>query len=178
MSGSTGNKKKRVRKWTSEERAAHRIFEKSRREAFNDSMIDLARHIPSLTGTRRLNKHMIVEHSVARHRAQRQLAMSALEDMQALIAERDELLAEVNQWRTASSALPLREVESRGKNLQELLATKNEVFGTFPNGFGDNAPEEGSGDDHANANEHEMPPAGMPTSVAPLTFTQELSNQP
>ncbi|KAF2642336.1 hypothetical protein P280DRAFT_396064, partial [Massarina eburnea CBS 473.64] len=106
MTTSSGTKKKRVRTWTAEERAAHRVFEKSRREAFNDSMIDLARHIPSLVGTRRLNKHMIVEHSIARHQAQRKLCTSVLSDMQALVAERNELLTEVNQWRTASGGLP------------------------------------------------------------------------
>src|SRR4051812_30689687 len=117
---------------------------------------------------------MIVEHSVARHRAQRQLAVSVLEDVQALIAERDDLLAEVNQWRTASSGLPLREVECHGKHLQELLAVKNEVFGAFPNGFGDNAPEEVSGDEQANVNEDETPPARMPAGSESNMLPQEL----
>ena len=32
-------KKKRVRTWTAHDRAAHRVFEKSRREAFNNELI-------------------------------------------------------------------------------------------------------------------------------------------
>ncbi|KAF2679527.1 hypothetical protein K458DRAFT_393948 [Lentithecium fluviatile CBS 122367] len=148
MSGSSGNRKKRIRTWTPEERAAHRVFEKSRRDAFNDSMIELAKQVPSLVGTRRLNKHMIVEHSIARHQAQRQLCLSAAQSVQALLAERDELLAEVNQWRSAAGvALPPREEGPAGQQLQELVMIEHETFGTFPNGFGDNAPEDGSGDD-------------------------------
>ncbi|KAF2726575.1 hypothetical protein EJ04DRAFT_453074, partial [Polyplosphaeria fusca] len=98
------SKKKRIRNWTPEDRAAHRVFEKSRREALNDSMIELARQVPSLTGTRRLNKHMIVEHSVARLQSQRQLCLLAAEDARSLMSERDQLLAEVNHWRAASGA--------------------------------------------------------------------------
>ncbi|KAF2651599.1 hypothetical protein K491DRAFT_606604, partial [Lophiostoma macrostomum CBS 122681] len=97
---STTNKKKRIRVWTPEDRAAHRVFEKSRREAFNDSMIDLARQIPSLARTRRLNKHMIVDHSIVRHQVQRQLCVDAAQEIRSLLAERDELLMEVNQWRS------------------------------------------------------------------------------
>lgn len=37
--GSQGNHKKRVRVWTEDDRAKHRVFEKSRREAFSDSLL-------------------------------------------------------------------------------------------------------------------------------------------
>lgn len=33
------NKKKRIRHWTAEERAAHRVFERSRREAFKERLL-------------------------------------------------------------------------------------------------------------------------------------------
>ncbi|KAF1846780.1 uncharacterized protein K460DRAFT_417799 [Cucurbitaria berberidis CBS 394.84] len=148
MSGASASRRKRVRTWTSEERAAHRVFEKCRREAFNDSMIQLARHIPSLAGTRRLNKHMIVDHSIARHESQRRLCIAAARSAQALITERDELLAEVNQWRSASAVpLPPREAAPVGQQLHELMTVEGETTGRFPNGFGDNAPENDSGDD-------------------------------
>ncbi|KAF2260864.1 hypothetical protein CC78DRAFT_471869, partial [Lojkania enalia] len=114
-------KKKRTRVWTSEDRAAHRVFEKSRREAFNDSLIDLARRVPSLAGTRRLNKHLIVNHSIARLHSQRQLCLSAANELSHLIHERDELLAEVNQWRSASGApFTPRQARPVGKHLQTL----------------------------------------------------------
>ncbi|KAF2465799.1 uncharacterized protein BDR25DRAFT_239013, partial [Lindgomyces ingoldianus] len=95
-------KKKRVRVWTPEDRAAHRVFEKSRREAFNDRLIDLAKQMPSLARTRRLNKHMIVEQSIARHITQRKMCLSVAQEVRQILTERDELLAEVNRWRSAN----------------------------------------------------------------------------
>jgi hypothetical protein len=91
---------------------------------------------------------MIVEHSIARHQAQRRLCLSAARSVQALLGERDELLAEVNRWRAASAVpVPAREPGPVQQQLQELSAVDNETCGSFPNGFGDNSPEEGSGDD-------------------------------
>lgn len=116
--------------------------------SFANRSKELARQVPSLAGTRRLNKHMIVEHSIARHQAQRELCLSAAQDFRALLAERDELLAEVNQWRSASGAtFPPREARPVGQQCRSLLGVEKETFGVFPNGFGDNPPEGGSGDD-------------------------------
>ncbi|KAF2179398.1 hypothetical protein K469DRAFT_596168, partial [Zopfia rhizophila CBS 207.26] len=113
------SKRKRIRVWTPEDRAAHRVFEKSRREAFNDNLIDLARQIPSLARTRRLNKHMIVDHSITRHKLQRQLCLYAAQELSVLVTERDELLAEVNRWRLASAApVTPREARPVGQHLQ------------------------------------------------------------
>lgn len=93
---------------------------------------------------------MIVEHSIARHQSQRQLCLSTAQQLQALLAEREELLAEVNQWRSASGApLPPKEARPVGQKLKELFQIEREAFGAFPNGFGENVPEEGSGDDHS-----------------------------
>jgi hypothetical protein len=36
---SKGHHKKRVRVWTEDDRAKHRVFEKGRREAFSDSLL-------------------------------------------------------------------------------------------------------------------------------------------
>ena len=91
---------------------------------------------------------MIVDHSIARHESQRRLCVSAAQSAQALIAERDELLAEVNQWRSANAVpLPPREAMPVGQQLHELMTVESETFGRFPNGFGDNAPENESGED-------------------------------
>lgn len=90
---------------------------------------------------------MIVEHSIARHQDQRQLCLSAARDLRNLLAERDELVAELNRWRSTNPSLPPREARATA-HLRDLLAVEHEIFGSFPNGFGDNAPEEGSGDDY------------------------------
>ncbi|ORY04479.1 hypothetical protein BCR34DRAFT_604859 [Clohesyomyces aquaticus] len=148
------SKKKRVRVWTPEDRAAHRIFERSRREAFNDSLIELAKQLPSLARTRRLNKHLIVDHSIARHRSQRQLCLAVTRELRGILTERDELLAEVNQWRSASGApIMPRNAKPMGEQLQRFARLENETFGTFPNGFGENPAANGSSDDHE---AHEM----------------------
>ncbi|KAE8150828.1 hypothetical protein BDV25DRAFT_139424 [Aspergillus avenaceus] len=92
--------KKRVRNFTPKDRAAHRVFEKSRREAFNDQLMELARLIPATSAARRLSKYTIVEESISYHRVQDQRCLYAVDGIRALLAERDELLGEVNALRT------------------------------------------------------------------------------
>ncbi|GIZ49433.1 hypothetical protein CKM354_001246300 [Cercospora kikuchii] len=86
---------KRVRKWTKEDRAKHRIVEKERREAFNESLMKLAALIPALETSpqSQLSKHVVVNASIRQHELQ-------MEALATVIAERDALLAEVNQWRS------------------------------------------------------------------------------
>ncbi|QKX58227.1 uncharacterized protein TRUGW13939_05348 [Talaromyces rugulosus] len=91
--------KKRVRNFTPADRAAHRVFEKSRREAFNDQLMELARLIPAISSAARLSKHTIVNESIAYHRAQDKQCLAGIRGIQALLAERDELLEEVNSLR-------------------------------------------------------------------------------
>ena len=43
--------------------------------------------------------------------------------------------------------IPAREIGPAQQQLQDLSTVEDETCGSFPNGFGDNAPEEGSGDD-------------------------------
>lgn len=89
---------KRVRKWTKEDRAKHRIVEKERREAFNESLMKLAALIPALETSpqSQLSKHVVVNASIRQHELQ-------MEALATVIAERDALLAEVNQWRSLCS---------------------------------------------------------------------------
>ncbi|KAI0843509.1 hypothetical protein F5Y06DRAFT_284004 [Hypoxylon sp. FL0890] len=91
-------KKKRIRNFTPDDRAAHRVFEKSRREAFREKLIELASFLPTLSETEpsRLSKHIVVHESIERHREQNR-------HIQELQRERDELLAEVNRWRAGAS---------------------------------------------------------------------------
>lgn len=102
MSGEAGvqsiKKKKRIRNFTPDDRAAHRVFEKSRREAFREKLIELASFLPTLSEMEphRLSKHIVVHESIERHREQNR-------HIQELQRERDELLAEVNRWRADAS---------------------------------------------------------------------------
>ncbi|RNJ56831.1 hypothetical protein D7B24_006846 [Verticillium nonalfalfae] len=127
--------KKRVRNFTADDRATHRIFEKNRREAFKgrltvglteslqSSLIycarkvsrawltmsqELATHLPALGGTdpQRLSKHVVVEESIARHKLMKSLCSDAFQDIRALVQERDELLAQVNHRRLIDGLAP------------------------------------------------------------------------
>lgn len=111
------NKKKRIRNWTADDRAAHRVFERSRREAFKERltvsldavtqcaqltwMQTLASLIPSLRSTdpNRLSKHVVIDQSVALHKAEQKEIAESLQRINRLVAERDDLLSELNTWR-------------------------------------------------------------------------------
>ncbi|ETS03621.1 hypothetical protein M419DRAFT_6738 [Trichoderma reesei RUT C-30] len=95
------NKKKRIRNWTADDRAAHRVFERSRREAFKERLTLLAGLIPSLRSTdpNRLSKHVVIDQSVALHKAEQQQIAESLDKINQLVAERDQLLHELNTWR-------------------------------------------------------------------------------
>ncbi|KAL6859449.1 hypothetical protein J3F83DRAFT_327998 [Trichoderma novae-zelandiae] len=95
------NKKKRIRNWTADDRAAHRVFERSRREAFKERLTMLAGLIPSLRSTDpgRLSKHVVIDQSVALHKAEQQQIAESLDKINRLVAERDHLLSELNTWR-------------------------------------------------------------------------------
>ncbi|GAB7329903.1 hypothetical protein MBLNU13_g01610t1 [Cladosporium sp. NU13] len=102
--------KKRVRVWTEDDRARHRVFEKGRREAFSDSLLTLARFLPNLTSVKesKLSKHTIVDESLKYHEVQK----AKLEDLQktvdALKAEKEALLVELSGWRECLDATPLQ----------------------------------------------------------------------
>ncbi|KAL7920728.1 hypothetical protein ACQKWADRAFT_153649 [Trichoderma austrokoningii] len=95
------NKKKRIRNWTADDRAAHRVFERSRREAFKERLTTLASLIPSLQSTdpNRLSKHVVIDQSVALHKVEQQKIVESDQKLHRLVAERDELLSELNTWR-------------------------------------------------------------------------------
>ncbi|KZL80870.1 hypothetical protein CI238_01912, partial [Colletotrichum incanum] len=100
--------KKRVRNFSSEDRAAHRIFEKGRREAFKERLTELAGQLPILSDTdpKHHSKHVVVNESIARHKLLESRCVDALRDLKSLIQERDELLAEVNTWRRGAGTSP------------------------------------------------------------------------
>lgn len=122
---------------------------------------DLARQLPALANVKRLNKHMIVQESTSRHARQHRTCLASLRQIQALIAERDDLLQEVNVWRSSNpQTLPAREPLLVNTTLvHDLSEAEQEVFGTFPNGFETNPGndgQEGSTSAGANQNDYEM----------------------
>ncbi|KAJ5195031.1 uncharacterized protein N7498_008469 [Penicillium cinerascens] len=98
-SGPQKPKKKRIRNWTAEDRAVHREFEKSRREAFSERLAELTTLLPMLKTEQRPSKHIIVDASIAQHKAQEARIAQATRALQSLMAEREALLREVNSIR-------------------------------------------------------------------------------
>ncbi|KAI1372028.1 hypothetical protein F4677DRAFT_277760 [Hypoxylon crocopeplum] len=109
-------KRKRQRNFTPNDRAAHRVFEKLRREAFREQLIELASFLPTLSETEpnRLTKHIVVHESIERHREQNR-------HIQELQQERDELLAEVNRWRAGASTGGTDDVTLEARSAQSFV---------------------------------------------------------
>ncbi|KAF5538993.1 isoflavone reductase like P3 [Fusarium phyllophilum] len=127
---STKPPKKRVRNFTADDRAAHRVFEKRRRELFRERLNDLAKELPALAGKNpaRLSKHDVIEESINRHQFERGACLDVIQAYRAMVQERDELLAEVNTWR-ATAGGPERHATSNQMNLDELGKLETRVSG-------------------------------------------------
>ncbi|KAF9870710.1 hypothetical protein CkaCkLH20_11812 [Colletotrichum karsti] len=121
--------KKRVRNFTADDRAAHRIFERGRREAFKVQLIELAANLPALADTdpQRLSKHVVVTESLARLRLLENRCIDALRGVESLMQERDELLAEVNNWRRARGGGSLRQPRRVVANVDGLVETEKDT---------------------------------------------------
>ncbi|KAM0720680.1 hypothetical protein Q7P37_004817 [Cladosporium fusiforme] len=104
----SGHHKKRVRVWTEDDRAKHRVFEKSRREAFSDSLLSLARFLPSLATVKesKLSKHTIVDESLKYHELQNEKLDELQKSIDVLKAEKESLLVELSQWRRCLDTPP------------------------------------------------------------------------
>ncbi|KAI0536456.1 hypothetical protein GGR58DRAFT_503278 [Xylaria digitata] len=140
VSGTTNTrrvKKKRVRNFTEDDRAAHRIFEKSRREAFKEALTNLASLLPSLADTepQRLSKHVVVDESITFIRAQHEQIRTVAEHLEAVKTERDELLAELNHWRSGAGLEP-RQANTISQqpaiHHRDTSATSKAILGTIP----------------------------------------------
>ncbi|KAF4959104.1 hypothetical protein FGADI_1982 [Fusarium gaditjirri] len=134
---STKTPKKRIRNFTADDRAAHRIFEKKRRELFRERLNDLAKELPALAGKNpaRLSKHDVIDESISRHQFERTACLDMIQAYRAMVRERDELLAEVNTWR-ATAAMPERRSTSTQMNLDDLGKLETRVRGQKAKGFG------------------------------------------
>ncbi|KAL2025233.1 hypothetical protein VTO58DRAFT_103941 [Aureobasidium pullulans] len=129
--GADGRHKKRIRVWTVEDRAKHRVLEKERREAFSDNLLALARRLPTLSDVKetKLSKHTIVEESLKHHETQQR----RLDELQAVIesleAERDALVLEVREWRQCLDLLANAQEAAEQPNTQ-LRLEENAVQST------------------------------------------------
>ncbi|KXH43663.1 hypothetical protein CSIM01_11990 [Colletotrichum simmondsii] len=130
-------KRKRVRPLPAHVNARNLATEKRKRNEMKENIIDLARLVPSLANARRLNKVLVVNESIKHFRAQRDTCLDAAEDMQDLITENRRLVAEINATRIQTGQ-PLVEPRPVSEAMTQLMGVKNEVFGVFNNGFGDN----------------------------------------
>ncbi|KAJ5990422.1 hypothetical protein N7499_010936 [Penicillium canescens] len=123
-------KKKRIRNWTAEDRAVHRDFEKSRREAFSESLTELTELLPTLKPEPRPSKHAIVDASIAYHRAQHARYLQATQAVQSLMTERDDLLREAGRSRyvrDAGGKLPVVDplAEDQDSSEQQPVASRH-----------------------------------------------------
>lgn len=71
-----------------------------------------------------------------------------------------QVVAELNTWRELHGLSP-KQAQPASETLQKLLKVKEDVLGTFPGGFGDNAVEENKNGETtaASANSREPPPS-------------------
>ncbi|KAF4336268.1 isoflavone reductase like P3 [Fusarium beomiforme] len=122
--------KKRIRNFTADDRAAHRLFEKKRRELFRERLNELAKELPALAGKNpaRLSKHDVVDESISRHKFERSTCLDVIQAFRAAVQERDGLLAEVNHWR-ATAGMPERQATSTQMNLDDLQKLEARVRG-------------------------------------------------
>ncbi|KAJ4256821.1 hypothetical protein NW762_008917 [Fusarium torreyae] len=122
--------KKRIRNFTADDRAAHRIFEKKRRELFRERLNDLARELPALAGKNpsRLSKHDVLDESISRHKLEHATCLDLIDSFRDIIQERDELLAEVNTWR-ATSGIAERQPTATQLDLEELDRLESKIRG-------------------------------------------------
>jgi hypothetical protein len=150
-------KKKRVRNFTEDDRAAHRIFEKSRREAFKEALTvsvprigvvvgllcinqrkskNLASLLPALADTepQRLSKHVVVDESITFIKSQHEQINTITEHLEAVKAERDELLDEIIQWRSGAGIEPrqVNTVNQPTGHLSNTGATSQAMLRTVP----------------------------------------------
>lgn len=80
------------------------------------------------------------------------MCLAAASEVQSLLAENLELIAEVNRWREQFSDRSLDQPKPLGEGVTALLKVDQEVFGTFPGGFGDNSNGDGGDEDHRAGN--------------------------
>ncbi|WWC88033.1 uncharacterized protein L201_002936 [Kwoniella dendrophila CBS 6074] len=127
----TTKSKPRKRVNTAEKRSQHNAIERARRETLNGKFLSLARLLPSLASSRRPSKSAIVNGSISHLTKQRDQRLLASKILKEVLAERDELLKEVNDWRKINAYQP-KEIKHEYKDeIEQINSVENESFGTF-----------------------------------------------
>jgi hypothetical protein len=82
------------------------------------------------------------------------MCLAAASEIQSILAENLELVAEVNRWREQCSGVGMaaRHVKPVNDAVVTLLKVDQEAFGTFPGGFGDNGVGEEQDEDQGAEN--------------------------
>ncbi|KAL4951174.1 hypothetical protein BDW69DRAFT_186648 [Aspergillus filifer] len=114
--------------------------EKRRREELNEDLVSLARLLPGLANARRLSKVSIIQESARHLRQQRDVCLSAARELEELVAENSRLVSQLNALSATGwgSLLPNATQRPITEPMLRLMAVRDEVYGTFPAGFGDN----------------------------------------
>ncbi|KAF5587886.1 hypothetical protein FPCIR_7368 [Fusarium pseudocircinatum] len=168
--------------------ARNLAIEKQRRGELKEDFLELARLLPDLANTRRLTKVLIVNKSIEHVRQQRELSIAAASDMQEVMDQNRQLVAEVNALRAqiGGPSMPQAQVKPMTQAMAQLAETKNHVFGTFPAGFGDNWAEKYSqvqrettreGDFSAD-NSYAPPALQTDVNITPDTMQSSLETTP
>lgn len=132
--GSAAKSKPRKRVNTAEKRHQHNAIERQRRETLNSKFLVLARLLPSLAACRRPSKSAIVNGSITHLTHQRNQRLLAAKLLRQMTAERDELFAEVNEWRKANGFPPKAgPAASWTSEMEEICQVEKETFGSFAN---------------------------------------------
>ncbi|KAF5695083.1 hypothetical protein FDENT_642 [Fusarium denticulatum] len=151
--------------------ARNLAIEKQRRGELKEDFLELARLLPDLANTRRLTKVLIVNKSIEHVRQQRELSIAAASDMQEVMDQNRQLVAEVNALRAqiGGPSMPQAQAKPMTQAIAQLAETKNHVFGTFPAGFGDNWAEEYSQVQHETTREGDFSADNSYAPPAPQT---------
>ncbi|KAM5522221.1 dyp-type peroxidase family [Fusarium oxysporum f. sp. phaseoli] len=168
--------------------ARNLAIEKQRRGELKEDFMELARLLPNLANTRRLTKVLIVNKSIEHVRQQRELCIAAASDMQKVVDQNHQLVAEVNALRAQirGPSMPQAQVKPMTQAMTQLAETKNHVFGTFPAGFGDNWAEEYSQVQHETTreagfspdNSYAPPVLQTDANITPDTIQSSLETTP
>ncbi|RSH77558.1 uncharacterized protein EHS24_003115 [Apiotrichum porosum] len=139
--------KPRKRVNTAEKRHQHNAIERQRRETLNSKFLVLARLLPSLAACRRPSKSAIVNGSISHLSHQRSQRLLAAKLLRQMAAEREELLAEVNQWRQANGCQPKTTASPWAEEAEEVYQVEKETFGSFASMGGEGGDDQDDQDD-------------------------------
>ncbi|CAG9983717.1 unnamed protein product [Clonostachys byssicola] len=113
-------------------------IEKQRRERFNETLLDMARLVPSLASMKRPSKKVVVCEAVRHLQQRRDMCIHAARDIRHLLAENHRLTSELNAMRSqlpGGSVTPLQTPRTPSEALLELMGVEDEPCGDFPDGF-------------------------------------------